>query len=110
MLGPWTWGFRAVTVLVADLSMGEPAFLRWWHDLDCRESDAVLDMLGAHVRFAVPPADMESPDSVLLLRKCLLPIHRRDHFFRVLAFSARSGSRRSTRVRRQRGSAQCLSA
>jgi hypothetical protein len=40
------------------------SFLRWWHELDCRESEAVLDMLGRHVRFAVPPVDMESPDSV----------------------------------------------
>ena len=40
------------------------SFLRWWHDLDCMESDAVLDMLGRHVQFQVPSVDMESPDSV----------------------------------------------
>ena len=40
------------------------SFLRWWHDLDCRESAAVLDMLGRHVEFGVPSPHMESPDSV----------------------------------------------
>jgi hypothetical protein len=40
------------------------SFLRWWHALDCSESEAVLDLLGRHVEFGVPSVERESPDSV----------------------------------------------
>ena len=39
------------------------SFLRWWHGLDCTESDAVLDLLSEHVHFGVPPVDRDGPDS-----------------------------------------------
>lgn len=39
------------------------SFLRWWHGLDCTESDAVLDLLSEHLQFGVPPVDRDGPDS-----------------------------------------------